>query len=189
MNSNAVYTVIDGGRETYFLSRIAGGYSYPFNIFEYVNRMAAVINENAPMGKVGYAEILPLLKADENFPDNVRGDSLFRRTEDNIAARKLDEFTEYDDNAFGITLDFDNKKIGFVFNRNCHGLDLPDMEICLNSKNIMEYFDKTDFVYDPELSKPENEERFYKAALEKAYEKIQTFDKDMVQESSMDICM
>ena len=58
MNSSAVYTVIDKGRESYFLSNIAGGYSYPFYIFNYADRMARTVNENYPMGEVSVSEIL-----------------------------------------------------------------------------------------------------------------------------------
>lgn len=66
MNSSAIYTVIDKGRESYFLSSIAGGYSYPFYIFNYADRMARVVNENYPMGEVSVSEIFPLMKANSS---------------------------------------------------------------------------------------------------------------------------
>lgn len=181
MNSGAIYTVIDKGRESYFLSNIAGGYSYPFYIFNYANRMARTINENYPMGEVSAAEIFPLMKANHNFPENVQGERLFRPIEDNIAARKLDEFRDHDDIPFGITLDYDKQKIGFVFNKNCPEIKLNDMEINLLSKSIRSVFEERDFHVDTKLSESENEELFYKNALEKAAGKIQDLKNPVIE--------
>lgn len=115
MNSSTVYTVIDKGRESYFLSSIAGGYSYPFYIFNYADRMARIVNENYPMGEVSVSEIFPLMKANHNFPENVHGEPLFRAVPDHTAVQKIDEMKSSDDTAFSITLDYDKRKIGFVF--------------------------------------------------------------------------
>ena len=91
MNSSAIYTVIDKGRESYFLSSIAGGYSYPFYIFNYADRMARVVNENYPMGEVSVSEIFPLMKANHNFPESVHGEPLFRTGPDHTAVQRINE--------------------------------------------------------------------------------------------------
>lgn len=184
MNSSAVYTVIDKGRESYFLSNIAGGYSYPFYIFNYADRMARTVNENYPMGEVSVSEIFPLMKANHNFPENVHGERLFKAVPDHIAVQKIDEMKSSDDTAFCVTLNYDERKIGFVFNKNCPEINLCDMEINLLSPNIMSIFEHTDFHVDTRLSESKNEELFYKNALEKAAEIIRKLN-DPVMEISL----
>lgn len=181
MNSSAVYTVIDNGRESYFLSNIAGGYSYPFYIFNYADRMARIVNENYPMGEVSVSEIFPLMKANHNFPENVHGEHLFRTVPDHTAVQKIDEMKSSDDTAFCVTLDYDERKIGFVFNKNCPEITLRDMEINLLSPSIMSVFERTDFHVDTRLSESENEELFYKSALEKAAEIVQKLNAPVME--------
>ncbi|MBD5112457.1 MAG: hypothetical protein HDT42_08025 [Ruminococcaceae bacterium] len=41
---NAIYTVIENGRESYFRTGIAGGYSYPFLAYGYAKSMARTLN-------------------------------------------------------------------------------------------------------------------------------------------------
>lgn len=65
----AIYQVIENGQTNYFRSVIAGGYSYPFFIFEYVRRMAWQLNSVELLGKFNYTELFPLLKANKDFPE------------------------------------------------------------------------------------------------------------------------
>ena len=148
MTGSAIYTVIDKGRESYFLSSIAGGYIYPFYIFNYADRMARVVNENYPMGEVSVSEIFPLMKANHNFPKNVHGEPLFRAVPDHTAVQKIDEMKSSDDTAFCVTLDYDERKIGFVFNKNCPEITLEDIEIDMLSNKVMSVFEHTDFHVD-----------------------------------------
>ncbi len=74
---NAIYTVIENGRECYFGTDIADGFGYPFIVYSSAVRMAKALNENGALGTVGISEMLPLMKADKNFPENVRGDKIF----------------------------------------------------------------------------------------------------------------
>lgn len=181
MNSSAVYTVIDKGRESYFLSSIAGGYSYPFYIFNYADRMARTVNDNYPMGEISVSEIFPLMKANHNFPEDVQGERLFKAVPDHIAVQKLEEMKSADDTAFGITLNYDERKIGFIFNKNCPEIKLNDMEIDMLSKSVMNVFERTDFHVDTKLSESENEELFYKNALEKAAEIIRKLSEPVME--------
>lgn len=187
MNNSAVYTVIDKGRESYFLSSIAGGYSYPFYIFNYADRMARVVNENYPMGEVSVSEIFPLMKANHNFPESVLGEPLFRAVSDHTAVQKIDEMKSSDDTAFSITLDYDERKIGFVFNKNCPEITMENIEIDMLSNRVMGVFEHTDFHVDTRLSESENEELFYKNALEKAAEIVRSL-KETVMEISLVNC-
>lgn len=187
MTGSAVYTVIDKGRESYFLSSIAGGYSYPFYIFNYADRMARVVNENYPMGEVSVSEIFPLMKANHNFPKNVQGERLFKAVPDHTAAQKIDEMKSSDDTAFSVTLDYDERKIGFVFNKNCPEITVEDIEIDMLSNRVMSVFEHTDFHVDTRLSESENEELFYKNALDKAAEIVRSL-KETVMEISLVNC-
>lgn len=170
---NALYTVIENGQESYFLSYIAGGYSYPFYIYSYAERMAASINNNYPMGTVGASEMFPLMKANHNFPEDVQGVRIFQPLSEIVAANREAEMQTMDYIPFAITLDFDNNKIGFVFNKNCPELTLPDMEIEIGSKDVMHIFERVDFKFNAELTDSENEELFYKTALEKVAESME----------------
>lgn len=184
MNSSAIYTVIDKGKESYFLSSIAGGYSYPFYIFNYADRMARVINENYPMGEVSVSEIFPLMKANHNFPESVHGEHLFRTVPDHTAVQRINEMKSSDDTAFCITLDYDERKIGFVFNKNCPEITLEDIEIDTLSNSVTSVFEHTDHHVDTRLSESENEELFYKNALGKAAEIVRSL-KETVMEISL----
>lgn len=42
---NAIYTVIENGRESFFSSKTAGGYSYPFLAYGSAKKMANALNE------------------------------------------------------------------------------------------------------------------------------------------------
>ncbi len=139
---NALYTIIENGRESYYGTNIAGGYSYPFIIFGYAERMAKVLNENDPMGTVGMSEMIPLLKANENFPENVRGERLFYPLSKIVFSEREAEMSHTDYVSFSITLDFDERKIGFVFNQNCPELPAPKIEICLDRRDAREAFGK-----------------------------------------------
>lgn len=74
---NAIYTVIENGRESFFSSKTAGGYSYPFLAYGSAKKMANALNESGFMGKVSASEMFPLMKADEHFPESVCGEKLF----------------------------------------------------------------------------------------------------------------
>lgn len=65
---NAIYTVIENGRESFFSSKTAGGYSYPFLAYGSAKKMANALNESGFMGKVSASEMFPLMKADEISP-------------------------------------------------------------------------------------------------------------------------
>lgn len=138
---NAIYTIIENGKERYFYSNIAGGYSYPFLAYGYAVSMARTLNENGSMGKVGVSEMIPLLKANENFPENVRGERLFYPLSEEIFFARESEMAQSDFTPFSITLDFDERTIGFVFNRNCPELPLPKINIFIGDKDARKFYD------------------------------------------------
>lgn len=138
---NAIYTVIENGKECYFYSKIAGGYSYPFLAYGYAVSMAWMLNGSDSMGKVGASEMIPLLKANENFPEEFCGERLFYPLSEEIFFARESEMAQSDFTPFSITLDFDERKIGFVFNRNCPELPLPKINIFIGDKDARKFYD------------------------------------------------
>lgn len=137
---NAIYTVIENGKKSYFGTNIADGFGYPFVIFSYAERMAKALNENDPMGTVKAAEMFPLMKANGIFPENVIGEKIFCPLSNSVFHEYEADMPNTDYTSFKITLDFDKRKIGFVFNRNCPELPAPKIEICLDRRDAREAF-------------------------------------------------
>lgn len=138
---NALYTIIENGLERYFFTNIAGGYSYPFLAYGYATDMARVLNESDPMGRIGLSEMIPLLKANENFPKDVRGERLFFPLSEEVFFARESEMVQSDFIPFSVTLDFDEKEIGFVFNRNCPELPLPKIDIFIGDKDAKKFYE------------------------------------------------
>lgn len=156
---NAIYTVIENGQKSYFGTNIADGYSYPFVIFSYAERMAKVLNENDPMGTVGITEMFPLMKANKDFPENVHGERIFCPISESVFIEYEAEMSHTDYTSFNITLNFDERKIGFVFNRNCPELPAPKIEIRLDRRDARAVFGKE----NPLIKGTES---FYRSELE-----------------------
>lgn len=104
---NAIYTVIEDGRESFFSSKTAGGYSYPFLAYGSAKKMANALNESGFMGKVSASEMFPLMKADEHFPESVCGEKLFFHISESVFCDRETEMSFNDFTPFKITLDFD----------------------------------------------------------------------------------
>lgn len=138
----AIYQVIENGHTSYFRSGIAGGYSYPFFVYEYAKRMAWLLNSNDLLGKVDVAELFPLLKANRDFPENVRGKYLFEPISATAFADYEAGMSCCDLIPFNISFDFDERKIGFVFNRNCPQLLKPKINVFVGSADAREVFGK-----------------------------------------------
>ncbi len=155
---NALYTTIENGRESYFGTDIADGFGYPFIVYNYAVRMAKALNENGALGTVGIAEMLPLMKANEEFRKEDSGYRIFYPISEIVFAEREAEMSTTDYISFNITLDFDKRKIGFVFNRNCPELPMPKIEIPIGNMDAREVFGKE----NPIMSA----ERFYRNKLE-----------------------
>lgn len=76
----AIYKVIENGNTSYFRSGIVGGYSYPFFVYEYAKRMAALINDNDLLGKIDVASCFRCLKRTRIFPKTFAGNTFSSRS-------------------------------------------------------------------------------------------------------------
>lgn len=138
----AIYRVIENEHTSYFRSGIAGGYSYPFFVYEYAKRMAWLLNSNDLLGKIDVAELFPLLKANKDFPENVRGKYLFEPISATAFADYEAGMSCCDLIPFNISLDFDERKIWFVFNQNCPQLIKPKLNVFVGSADARDIFGK-----------------------------------------------
>lgn len=138
----AIYQVIENGHTSYFRSKIAGGYSYPFFVYEYARRTAALINDNDLLGKVDMAELFPLLKANKDFPETDLGKRLFEQISGFSFADYESGMSVDDGIPFNITLDFDKQMIRFVFNQNCPQLIKPKINVFVGDADAREIFGK-----------------------------------------------
>lgn len=138
----AIYQVIENGQTSYFRSGIAGGYSYPFFIFEYVRRMAWQLNSSDLLGKFNFTELFPLLKANKDFPEEYLGKRLFEPISALAFADYESGMAGDDGIPFNITLDFDERTIGFVFNKNCPQLLKPKLTVFVGDTDARDVFGK-----------------------------------------------
>lgn len=127
MNTNAVYTVCEDGKEFYFHSKYAGGFSYPFEAANYLKGLKNALQRT----RIGEQDVLitPLLdqmKANFNFPEELKGEELF----ESISKDALTEVKWLADTPYFITIDVNKDTVGFHFNERFEELnELGDIEI------------------------------------------------------------
>ena len=51
MNTKAIYTVHENGKEHYFFSEHAGGFSYPFAVADFLHSLKGVLNKLSPLSR------------------------------------------------------------------------------------------------------------------------------------------
>ena len=170
MNTDAIYTIIENGRKTYYSGKFAGGYRCPFYIYKCAEKMIKALNDNAFPGNISISEMIPLLKANCNFPSDVQGEQLLHPIIADVKERLEAEMDKYDITPFNITLDFDKKKIGFIFNKNCPGLTLPDMEIEVDSAEAAANIPQENYASNYRYNDADNLDQRYMEALQRIAE-------------------
>ena len=138
MDNTALYCTIENGRERYFTSRIAGGFSYPLIVFNTAEGLSKTMNKNSLVGMCEAADLLPIMTANEMFPETYTGVKLFSEISDSSFCQRLDRFGIDDDHSFYITLNFDRREIGYRFNANALGFDLDDITKTVDELNILQ---------------------------------------------------
>lgn len=134
--TTAIYTVRQHGQDAQFYSYCAGGFSYPFYVSDWLNRVDFDLNRHRlEEEKLPVAALLPQLRGDRYFPEAAKGMHLFRPVSDSEAAAHLGRTAENERIPFHITLDMDRDMVCFAFNRECPELDLPDVELPMNGRH------------------------------------------------------
>ena len=136
MDNNALYCTIENHKERYFTSRIAGGFSYPLIVFNNADSLSETMSSNSIVRRCEAADLLPIMTANEMFPETCTGVKLFSEISDSSFCQKADRFGIDDDYSFLITLDFDKREIGYKFNPNALGFDLDDTTVSVDDMNL-----------------------------------------------------
>lgn len=72
MNTKAIYTVHENGKEHYFFSEHAGGFSYPFAVADFLHSLKGVLNDPmSPQKGLCVAPMLEQMKGNYLFPRGV----------------------------------------------------------------------------------------------------------------------
>ena len=129
MDNSALYCTIENGRQRYFISRYAGGFSYPLIVFNTADTLSKNMNKTTLLKVCGYADLLPIMAANEMFPMSGANTTVFYEKDESDFRSKANRFGIDDDYSFLITLDFDKREIGYRFNLNALGFDLDDVTI------------------------------------------------------------
>ena len=78
MNTKAIYTVHENGKEHYFFSEHAGGFSYPFAVADFLHSLKGVLNDPmSPQKGLCVAPMLEQMKGNYLFPEGIEGKELF----------------------------------------------------------------------------------------------------------------
>lgn len=162
LGTSAIYTVIENGNMTYFRTSIAGGFSYPFSIYNAARSMAHALNEGSPMGEVTTLEMFSLMKATHNFPESVQGQRVFIPLSELAASSHFEELRNNPYTPYSITLNYDTQEIGFEFNKNMPEIDIPNMTIKLDSNEYKQFI--RDIPYE-QKSDPATAENSYRKAI------------------------
>ena len=74
MNTKAIYTVHENGKEHYFFSEHAGGFSYPFAVADFLHSLKGVLNDPmSPQKGLCAAPMLEQMKGNYLFPEEIEG--------------------------------------------------------------------------------------------------------------------
>ena len=125
MDTGAVYTIREDGKEFYFYTKYAGGFSYPFEAAGYLSGLKRALRKPR-VGKqdVCVAPLLAQMKGTYFFPDELEDQLLFQETTKEIAEGMKKDVP------FHITVDVNQYTVGFHFNDQFEELaDLEDITI------------------------------------------------------------
>ena len=82
MNTKAIYTVHENGKEHYFFSEHAGRFSYPFAVADFLHSLKGVLNDPmSPQKGLCAAPMLKQMKGNYLFPEEIEGEELFTAVE------------------------------------------------------------------------------------------------------------
>ncbi len=132
MDTSAIYTIREDGKEFYFYTKYAGGFSYPFEAAAYLGGLKSALRKPRT-GKqdICVAPLLAQMKGTYYFPEALKDELLFQETTKEIAG-DLEK-----DVPFFITVDVDQYTVTFHFNDQFEELkDLENITIpCYESTN------------------------------------------------------
>lgn len=113
MNTNAVYLILEDGKEFYFHSEFAGGFSYPFEVAGYLNGLKCAL-QKAEIRKqsICVAPLLAQMKGTCCFPDSLNDTLLFKE----VPKERTVVISALKAVPFFVTLDVNKYTVAFHFN-------------------------------------------------------------------------
>lgn len=186
MNTNAIYKIKEDGSESYFYSKHAGGFSYPFEVASYLKGLKNALQQ--PRIRQQDVLVTPLLlqmKGTDEFPEEVVGKDLFKSIPDEMAESESWKI----DTPFFITIDVNEYTVGFHFNQQFEELEDMD-DITLPVYNPCQKYSRGGiqngslaWQMTEEIKKPFHEanEIYFRKEIEKAMAEQQTQGQQMIQ--------
>lgn len=110
IDTSAIYIIHEDGKEFYFYTKHAGGFSYPFNVARFLRDLKCSLGKRIGQQDICVAPLLAQMKGNYYFPDALRDKLLFTET-----TKEISEGMEKDI-PFSITLDVDQYTVAFHFN-------------------------------------------------------------------------
>lgn len=132
MDTRAVYIIREDGKEFYFYSKYAGGFSYPFEAADFLVGLKNALQKTRT-GKqdICAAPLLVQMKGTYFFPDTLQDELLFTETTKEIAQDMAEHIP------FFITVDVERETVAFHFNDRFQELEsLADVTLpCSDPEN------------------------------------------------------
>ena len=112
MNTKAIYTVHENGKEHYFFSEHAGGFSYPFAVADFLHSLKGVLNDPmSPQKGLCAAPMLKQMKGNYLFPEEIEGKELFTA----VKKEQMFQLAVKEQASFGIEMDMEQDTVSFHF--------------------------------------------------------------------------
>ena len=119
MNTEAIYTIHERGKEFYFFSEYAGGFSYPFATADFLNSLKyALDSAMSPQKDLCVSPLLNQMVGDYHFPEEAKDKEIFSAIEKELVFA----IAEKNEILFSIEIDMEEDTVTFHFKEDCEEL-------------------------------------------------------------------
>lgn len=178
MNTKSLYIINENGKTFCFSSDYAGGFSYPFQVADFLEKIQYGLRQSFVQKGLCVAPMLAQMVGDYHFPDELKGKELFQA----ITIDKAEAMRQSSVVLFDIDIDMDRGVIGYHFNleeENLCDVEVPVYgEISAHGgkafRNAMDCHMVTDMFRDNNTPLWKLAEQAAKEVIEKAASEQQT---------------
>ena len=119
MSAKAIYTIHEKGKDFYFFSECAGGFSYPFAAADFLHSLKYVLDGAMPPQKnLFVSPLLEQMKGNCRFSEEAEGKYVFCAVEEGKAMALASEQKV----PFMIEIDMEQDTVSFCFDEECEEL-------------------------------------------------------------------
>lgn len=119
MSAKAIYTIHEKGKNFYFFSECAGGFSYPFAAADFLYSLKYVLDgAMSPQKNLCVSPLLEQMKGDCRFSEEAEGKYVFRA----IEVRKALALASEQKVPFMVEIDMEQDTVSFCFDEECKEL-------------------------------------------------------------------